>query len=154
MNMYNWFECKVKFEKLDNEGVPQKVNEPYLVDAISFTEAETRICKEMQPYIHGGEFQVTNIRRINIAEMIYDDAGDRWYRFRIVSMVVDEEKGVEKKVASNVFVQADDIFNAIKNLQAEYKSAYDYTVTSVTETAIMDVFPYAVEIKKEEQPTA
>ncbi len=145
--MYNWFECKVKYERLDEQGAPRKVNELYLVDALTFTEAETRICKEMEPYIHGGtEFQVANIRRANISEMFEDDTTDdvdhRWYRFRIITTIIDEEKGVEKKVASNVYVEASDIFEAVKNLQSKYQSSFDYTVSSITETAVMDVYRY------------
>ena len=39
--MHNWFECKVTYEKMMENGL-QKVSEPYLVDALSFTEAEAR----------------------------------------------------------------------------------------------------------------
>ena len=41
--MYEWFECKIKYEKTLESGLLKKVTEPYLVDAINFTEAEKRI---------------------------------------------------------------------------------------------------------------
>lgn len=151
--MHTWFECKVKYEKMDEQGLPKKVNEPYLVDALTFTEAEARICKEMLPFVHSGtDFQVANIKRANISEMIEDPSGDRWYRFRVITHVVDEEKGVEKKVPSNVYVQAEDIYGAMKNFKENYNSTFDHTVTSITETLIMDVYPYVPAVPSAAQP--
>ncbi len=40
--MYNWFECKVKYEKEIGEGKVAKQAESYLVDALNFTEAEKK----------------------------------------------------------------------------------------------------------------
>ncbi|MTU94460.1 DUF4494 domain-containing protein, partial [Parabacteroides merdae] len=55
--MHNWFECKVSFEKIMENGAQKKVTEPYLVDALSFTEAEARIIEEIRPFV-SGEFTV------------------------------------------------------------------------------------------------
>ena len=62
--MANWFEVKIKYAKISEQGIERMVSEPYLVDAMSFTEAEARICKEMEAFL-GGEFQVVNIKRAN-----------------------------------------------------------------------------------------
>lgn len=140
--MHTWFECKIRYEKLDENGLPKKVTEPYLVDALSFTEAETRICKEMQPYI-SGEFTVSNIKRANISELIENASGDRWYKCRVNFIIVDQEKGIEKKTPTNIYVQASDIKGAWDNLQESLKGTIsDYAVTSITETLILDVYPY------------
>ena len=102
--MHNWFECKIKYEKTAEEGKIVKVNESYLVDAMSFSEAEERINKEMEPFI-SGEFSVANIRRARINEMFFNENGDKWYRCKVYFISFDEEKGVEKRVASrNNFV--------------------------------------------------
>jgi hypothetical protein len=140
--MHNWFECKVRYEKLDENGLPKKVTEPYLVDALSFTEAEARISKEMQPFI-SGEFTIANIKRANIAELIESPSGDRWYRCRVAFTIVDMDKGTEKKVTSNIYVQASEIKEALDNLDKGMQGTLsDYSVTSIAETMILDIYPY------------
>ena len=76
MAMNNWYECKVKFEKTLENGIQKKVTETYLVDAMSFTEAENRIIEEMTPYI-SGEFEVTAVKKNRISELFADPEGDQ-----------------------------------------------------------------------------
>lgn len=140
----NWFECKIKYEKTIEEGNVQKVNESYLVDALSFTEAEARIIEEMKPFI-SGEFEVANIRKVRVAEMFPNVNGDKWYRAKVMFITVDEEKGVEKRTANAMFVQATDIKDALKGLtDGMGTSLIDYEIASITETSLMDVFPFGV----------
>ena len=68
MAMHTWFECKIRYEKTMENGMNKKVTEPYLVDALSFTEAEARIIEEMTPFI-SGEFTVSDIKRANYSEL-------------------------------------------------------------------------------------
>lgn len=140
--MYNWFECKVKFEKTAEDGKIVKVSESYLVDALSFTEAEERMIEEMKPFI-SGEFSVANIKRVKINEMFFHDDGDKWYRFKVNYITLDEEKGVEKKVLVGMMVQASEIGQALSRLHEGMKgSMADYEVVTIAETLIMDVFKY------------
>ncbi len=140
--MNTWFECKVTFDRTGEDGLIKKVTEPYLVDALSFTEAETRICKEVQPFATG-EFTVANIKRCKIAEMFYNEDGDKWYRCKVNYLSVDEEKGVEKRIAQTMMVQASDFKNAVDTLIKGMETALgDYEIANVTETAILDVFQY------------
>ncbi|MEA4983896.1 hypothetical protein SDC9_38680 [bioreactor metagenome] len=140
--MYNWFECKVKFEKTAEDGKIVKVSESYLVDALSFTEAEERMIEEMKPFI-SGEFSVANIKRVKINEMFFHDDGDKWYRFKVNYITLDEEKGVEKKVPVAMMVQASEIGQALSRLHEGMKgSMADYEVVTIAETLIMDVFKY------------
>jgi len=140
--MHNWFECKIKYEKTAEEGKIVKVNEAYLVDALSFTEAEARIISEMQPFI-SGEFVVSNIRRARISEMFQNETGDKWYRSKVMFISLDEEKGVEKRTASTMMVQANNIKEAWDGILEGMKgSMADYEVASIVETNIMDVYKY------------
>lgn len=140
--MHNWFECKVKFEKTAEEGKIIKVNESYLVDALSFTEAEERIIEEMKPFI-SGEFSVANIKRVKINELFFHEDGDKWYRCKVNFITLDEERGVEKRVPINMMVQASEIGQALERLHAGMKgSMADYEVAVITETMIMDVYKY------------
>jgi hypothetical protein len=140
--MHNWFECKVRYEKTGEDGLPKKVTEPYLVDALSFTEAETRIMKEIQPFV-SGEFTVSNIRRARIAELFDNPSGDRWYRSKVNFVTLDEEKAIEKKTAVTMMVQAANLKDALTLLLERLSTTLsDWEIVALTETAIMDVYPY------------
>lgn len=142
--MLNWFECKIKYEKTAEEGKIVKVNEAYLVDALSFTEAEARINDEMKPFI-SGEFIVSNIRRARINELFANENGDKWYRSKVYFISLDEEKGIEKRTACTMMVQANNVKEAWDGLQEGMKGTMaDYEVASITETTILDVFAFGV----------
>jgi hypothetical protein len=123
-------------------GMQKTVTEPYLVDALSFTEAETRIIEEIKPFI-SGEFSVSDIKRVKYAESIFNETGDRYYKARLFFITLDEKSGAEKKTAVNMLVQASLLKEAVEIVETEMKKTMiDYSIASVTETAIMDVFPY------------
>ena len=138
--MNNWYECKVKYEKTLETGTQKKVTEAYLVDAMSFTEAENRIIEEMTPYIVG-EFEVTAVKKARISELFIDPEGDKWYRAKVMFITIDEKTGVEKKAASNMLVQASDFQRAVKNLEDGMKGTMsDWEIFSITETPILDIY--------------
>lgn len=143
--MHNWFECKIKYEKTAEEGKIAKVSEGYLVDALSFTEAEARIIEEMKPFI-SGEFEVANIKRSRINEMFFNGNGDKWYRSKVNFVTLDEEKGIEKRTGVTMMVQASDMKEALEGIIEGMKgSLADYEIASITETAIMNVYKYEKE---------
>ena len=152
--MHIWFECGIKYEKTADGGRIVKVNESYLVDALTHGEAEERINKEMEPFI-SGEFSVLKVRRARINEMFFNEEGDKWYRCKVYFISLDEEKGVEKRVAVSMMVQANDIKEAWDGLKKGMNGTLaDYVVAAITETNIMDVYKYeesaqATEEKKE-----
>jgi hypothetical protein len=140
--MYNWFECKVKFEKIAAEGSIIKFSESYLVDAFSFTEAEERITREMKPFI-SGEFTVANIKRVKINEIFFDESGDKWYRSKVNFVTYDEESQTEKRTAVTMFIQAADFTHALENLKKGMQGTMaDYEIASITETLLIDVFRF------------
>jgi tRNA-binding EMAP/Myf-like protein len=148
--MHTWFECKIKYEKTIEEGKVANVGETYLVDALSFTEAEARIIKEMTPFI-SGEFEVANIRRMRISEMFPGENADKWYRCKVNYITLDEEKGVEKRTAVSMLVQANDLKEACEALIEGMKGTLaDYEIASIAETTIMDVYPYEAAGNEEE----
>ena len=142
--MHNWFECKIKYEKTMENGLTKPVTEPYLVDALSFTEAEARIIEEMTPYI-SGEFTVSDIKRAKYSELFFaeDVAADRWFKCKLTFITLDEKSGSEKKTSTNVLVQASDLRDAVKKLDEGMKGTMaDYIISSMAETQIMDVYRY------------
>lgn len=143
--MHNWFECKVSFEKVLENGMQKKVTEPYLVDALSFTEAEARIIEEIRPFI-SGEFTVTDIKRARLSELFFNENGDRFYRIKVYFITLDEKSGAEKKTAAQMLAQASTLKEAIAVLEEGMKGTMaDYTIASVSETMLMDVFPYSAD---------
>ena len=85
---HNWFVCKVKYEKMPENGLQKKVTESYLVDALSFTEAEARIIEEMKPLITG-DFVVVDIKRAKISELFFNEAGDRFFKVKLNFITLD-----------------------------------------------------------------
>ena len=152
--MKTWFECKIRYEKTMENGMKKKVTEPYLVDALSFTEAEARIIEEMTPFI-SGEFTVSDIKRANYSELFFseEEAADRWFKCKLTFITLDEKSGAEKKTSTNVLVQASDLRDAVKKLDEGMKgSMADYIISSMTETAIMDVYEYVADSENTEFP--
>ena len=145
--MQTWYECKVKYLKIDQGGFERKVNDNYLLDAISFTDAEARIFHQMNQ-ITNGEFQVMNIKKSNITEVIPSETGEWWYKAKISLITIDEEGGKEKKVNNYILVMADDINHALKRLEEGLSyMLVPYVATSVQLSTIAEVFPYDSELE-------
>jgi hypothetical protein len=150
--MSTWFECKVRYEKTAQDGRQKKVIETYLVDAVSFTDAEKRIHEVLQPYI-SGEFFVNNIKIANYADLIPNDNGDRWFKCKVTYISLDEEKGVERKSNSYMLVQANNVKEAFDNIEKSMEGMVsDYEIPAIQESPLMDVFPYFS--KEEEEETS
>lgn len=140
--MNEWFQCTIKYEKTLENGLVKKVSEPYLVDAISFTEAEKRIIEEIKPFMTG-IFEVSDIKRAHYAELFEstDESADRFFKAKLQFITLDEKSGKEKKTSQNILVQAADLRDSIQRLNEGMKtSTIDYTIASVQETPIMDIY--------------
>lgn len=125
--------------------MPKKVVESYLVDADSFTLAEAKMIEEITPFVSMGEFNISNIRKVNYAELFLneDDKCDRYYRCKVLYVTIDEKNGVEKKTPAFMLVKSDSLPNAVAELEKQMgKGLADYEIASVSETALMDVFQY------------
>ena len=129
-----YFECKVSYEKIMEDGKQKKVTEPYLVDALSFTEAEARIIEELTPFI-SGEFVIKDIKRAKLSEIFFNENGDRFYKIKVYFITLDEKSGAEKKTAAQMLTQASNLKEAIEVLEKGMKGTLaDYEIASVTDT--------------------
>lgn len=139
--MSQWFETKVKYDKtMLDTGALKSVTEPYLVDALSFTEAEARIIKEMEPFT-SGELTVTAVRKVRYEEVIYHEGGDRWYKVKVNRITIDEKTGAEKRTASFSLVQASEFKMALEYFLDAMKSVlFDFEVVNITEMPYIDVY--------------
>lgn len=141
-----WFECKVSYERQGTDAMGmKKVSEIYLLDALSFTEAEERIIREIQPFVSIGELEVINIKRVKFAEIFYDnrEEADHYYRAKVNFITIDEKSGTEKKSGVTMLLQSVSLPEALTLLTSELeKQLGDYEIASIADTQILDVFPY------------
>lgn len=137
-----WYECKVKYRKTHETGESKVVTETYLLDAVSYTEAETRITEEMAAYT-SEEFLITNIKVANLSEVHPFENSDRWFKSKVSLISYDDESGKEKKSNLYMLIQANDVKEAYENTeQAMQSTTGDYSIPAITESPILDVFPY------------
>ena len=140
--MHSWFTCRISYEKVLENGLQKKVTEPYLVDALSFTEAEARIVEEIRPFI-SGEFTVADIKRAHYSDLFLNENCDRFYKVRIYFITLDEKSGAEKRTLARMLVQASSLKDAISIFEEGMKKTLaDYKLIEAGETQIMDVFPF------------
>lgn len=140
----NWFICKIRYEKTMEDGLQKEVTQLYVVDAVSFTEAEARIKEEMSSYI-SGEFEVVEIDRCVFKDIIFSDAemADKWYKSKLQFVTIDEKTEKEKRTNVYYLVQGSLLENARKNIdEVMCGTMIDYAISAVSETKIMDVFEY------------
>ena len=137
-----WYECKVKYRKTFETGEQKVTTESYLLDAVSYTEAEARITEEMGAYT-SEEFKITNIKVANLSEVHPFEKADRWFKSKVSLVALDEESGKERKTNIYLLIQANDIKEAFDNTNKALEGTTgDYTIPAISESPIMDVFPY------------
>lgn len=139
--MAQWIEVKVRYYKMTDSGKTVKVTDPYLVDAVSCTEAEARVVEEMTSFVN--DFNVLNVGKTKISEIFWDETGDRFYKVKVNFITIDEKSGVEKRKASFILVQASTFTDALRNFNKGMKGTMaDYEIEAIAETKIVDVYRY------------
>lgn len=138
-----WFECKVRYEKTQEDGSDKLVNELYVVDALSFTEAEASIIDNMAVYV-SGELKIANINPANYNEIFFsgNDDDDLWFKARLAFITIDD-KNKEKRTYVNYLIQAKSIERAKRYVdEVMCEAIIDYELKSLSETKIFDVFEH------------
>ena len=139
-----WFECKVRYEKSGEDGTPRKVTETYVVDALSFSEAESRIMEEMSRWV-SGELEIADLKIAQYKEIFFADSdlADKWYKAKLAFVTIDEKTDKEKKTTVYYLVNAGNINSALKNVDEIMSGTMvDYQTCNLSETQIIDVFEY------------
>ncbi|MEM9834800.1 MAG: DUF4494 domain-containing protein [Bacteroidota bacterium] len=145
--MNTWFTCKIKYQKIDEKGKAKNVSEAYLVDAVSFTEAERRIYEKMETMIQG-EFYVTGIAKARLSDVFYYEDSDLWHRCKMTYTLEEEgsgspPEGKEKKITNYVLLTAPNVKEAYDRMyQSLNNMLVDFRVTEIVESPIVEVFPY------------
>lgn len=141
----NWFICKIRYDKVMEDGLQKKVTETYVVDALSFSEAEARIMEEMSHYI-SGQFDVDDIKKASWKEIFFSDVDtdDKWYKAKLQFITIDERSAAEKKTNVIYLVPASSLRKAVNYIdEVMGGTMIDYVQCNVDETPIMDVFEYS-----------
>ena len=139
-----WFEAKIRYEKMMEDGCLKKVTETYVIDALSFGEAEKRILEEMASYVIG-EVEVCALKITPYKEIFFADSdmADRWYVAKLAFITIDEKTNKEKKTRVCYLVNAGNFYAAIKNIgEVMAGTMIDYDTLNVSETQILDVFEH------------
>lgn len=150
----NWFETAIRYDKTMEDGMTKKVIEYYVVDALSFGEAEETITQEMSAYI-SGEFEVKNITPAAFHEVFFseNDNDDRWYKAKLQFITIDEKTEKEKRSSETYLVQAATLNGAVKNIdEVMGGTMIDYVISNISETKFMDVFEHTASTKKDDKP--
>lgn len=148
-----WFETKVKYQKTMEDGSEKVVSEAYVVDALSFTEAESAIIDEMSVYV-SGELKVSGIGKACYGEIFFSDVDDddKWYKAKLQFITIDEKSEKEKRSNVTYLVQAKSLARALRYIdEVMGKTMIDYDVIGLNETKLMDVFEHHVPNEKKEE---
>ena len=155
--MNTWFTVKVKYTKQLDDGTFKRVSEPYLLAAMTFTDAEARIYEELGSIIRG-EFTVTNIARTEYHDIFYYEDADLWYKCKITYQSEGDGLEIEsdlnpkkvKKVSQNFLVTATSVKEAFERIQESLSTLMvDYQIPSIILTPIVDIFPFNEELDVE-----
>ena len=144
-----YYEVKIQYQKMLEDGKEKKVTEQYVVESLSFTEAESRIIEEMTPYI-SGEFDVVSEKIAPYNEIFLSDRtdDDKWFISKVGFITLDERTDKEKKTSHRLLVQAETSEKAMDYTKEMFSHGMsDYSIEAVQDTPTLDVFLY--EVKKE-----
>lgn len=142
----NWFETRIRYEKVQEDGCQKAVTEQYVVDALSFTEAEAFILEEISAYI-SGDFKVTGITKCPYGEIFFSDldTDDKFFKVKLQFITIDEKTDKEKLTNVNYLVQAHSLQQAVKYVEEVMgATAIDYNFAAIQDTKILDVFEHHV----------
>lgn len=140
--MNKYFITKVSYVKTMDNGLQKKVTEPYLVEAMSYTEAEATIIEQIKPYVQG-DFSVSDIKNSRIYDVFINPNDEKYYKVNIAFISLDERTGKEKMTKSRMIVTADNFPKAVLNFEDAMKSTMaNFVILSIEETPIIDYFPY------------
>src|SRR5574344_403165 len=140
------FEVKVKYEKMMEDGTNKIVSEFYLVDAMSFTEAEATATEEMS-MLAGKKFEIAAIKKVNYAEIIKSEGNNEgtWFKCKLAFITIDEKTEKEKKTHVSYLVEGSNLESAkVRMAKAMSSTMIDYEFSKIEETPIMDILYHKV----------
>lgn len=137
-----WFEVKVKYYKTGEDGQEENISENYLFDAVSWTDAETKVTEEMNKISSGG-FVIESIKKSKIVDVFAYDSGEYWLKVALDMVTLDESAGKEKKIKEHYLILANDIQQGLTRINKSLDSStVPYYITGISVSNIVEIFPY------------
>lgn len=138
--MASWYAGKIRYQKEDEAGSLKTINEQYLVDAVSHTEAEARLYGLI--VTGASDFSVPRITPYKLADLFSYEDGEKWFKAKVIYFSVDEKSGKEKKVVNHMLVNADGIDQALQRItESLHTMLIPYETEGINLTKILDIFP-------------
>lgn len=140
--MNSWYTVKVRYTKQMEDGTLKRVTEPYLLDAVSFTDAEARIYKELGQTIRG-EFLIIGVAKTDYADIFHFEDDDKWHKCKVTYISVDADTGKEKKISNNFLVTAENVKQAYERIKESLNDMLvSFEIPKIEESPLIDIFPY------------
>ena len=136
-----YFECKVSYQKETGDGKLKPAKDVYIIEAINFADAETRVLEQVRPFVFAGqEVNMQTMRKVNFAEVVPNEQGHYWFKAKVQFTTVDEERGKEKKLNVQLLVEEENMESAYRTVnKLMEQSANDYEILNLQQTAIVEV---------------
>jgi hypothetical protein len=156
--MPSWYLGKIKYQQEQENGALKSIAEAYLIDAVSYTDAEARLYRVVTDNIASAnrpDFQITSLTRMKLADVFHyeDEGGEKWFKCKVVYVSFDEAKNKEKKIVSMMLVNADSAKEALERTDKSLSTMLiPYEITDVNLTPILEVYPYVAEEAVQEVP--
>ncbi|MCG8475482.1 MAG: DUF4494 domain-containing protein [Cytophagales bacterium] len=149
--MNSWFLAKIKYKKEDEKGVLKNITEQYLIDALSFTEAEARVYEELSSVIRG-EFVISNLTKTRITDVFEYEGTDIWHKCKVSYVLVDEDSGKERKVNNYMLVAADNLMQAYDRINESLDNMLvPFRIPEISESPILEVFRFKSQEQREQE---
>lgn len=151
--MKTWYACKVKHAITTEDGRMKQVTDTFLVDGVSFTDAEKRIYEISERDVRG-DFMITNIAKTNIAEVVNYEDSETWFKCKVAYVTLDEEAQKEKKINSYFLVGADNAKMAYERIEDNLSTMLvPIEIPSITQTGFVEVYPFNEEEVNQTAPS-
>ena len=135
-----YYEVKIKHPEVNEVGKEKCVTRTFLIDSMSFTEAEAQMIEHAKVY--ASDYEVISIARSKVNEVIENDIGSDEMKFFNVTVAYFEEadSGKRKNHKHYYLVESQNPDGAISIIQGEWKeSVLDWDIIMVKESPIVEV---------------
>lgn len=145
--MATWFLCKIRYRKQEENGKQTTINEAYLIDSVSFTEAEARVYQELSSIIK--DFNLVSVSPMRLADVFHYDDAEKWFKCKVSYVSLDEKSGKEKKVQNTMLVSAANVKQAYERIEESLRTMLvPFDISDINSTNILEIFPYVAEEDK------
>jgi ribosomal protein L20A (L18A) len=139
--MSAWYQGKIRYQKIDEKDKTIKITEVYLVDAVSYTDAEARIYSTVAS--NTPDFHLFGLSRMKLQEVFFvEDGAETWFKVKVNFMSFDEKSQKEKRTPFMMLINAENPLEAYNLISERLGTVEDYQITDINITNILEVIPY------------